>query len=836
MALIYLLVATVALATVLDANPIQLAKRQDQISKKQIEQCQVDGHQNPHDRFEVLFDDAQDTLFIIVNKRDKTTTSEEFTAKCRPMQVPQLLSIKVTVSSDTGDLVDLTINKNPVDIRNRIETNERSVYSVRLNVSQTDDRHDNADGDLATQQPMSFVEQYLIKQDKLNNTIWIYEELKMNTTLAYLTVDQYASMRVVLTSRGTIEFTNTEMSFQLVKVLNGANANVYALRVNKRIDREQIDYYDLTISVNANHEIRLRVCLIDVNDNRPRFIDANTTSHLHENRMYANFVQVRAVDDDIGRNGQVTYELVNASSPFYINKFNGFLSLESQLDRELCGFYLLNVRVCDMGDKRLCNQTTLTVNVIDENDNGPVFDKTRSYLFKIRQFKPSNTFVADVKPVDPDLDPKTAYKFEPSNMSDLFWIDTRTGRLYSKVVFNQTCLVEFQVVANDAERSDSPGDSVTVRVNVTALDDNDPFIEHKTANKTMITLDLAVLKGTESVDRIGLTELPKATGTYDFLFIKRTGMKFLSRIGGNNSALANLNTTADSYQNNLTAIFGISSCGLVSLTRTSPSRLNMGLYNLSIRLQSVDDSHQEPMYRNLRIFVYNSSVKPLSLDEINDLDETVDNWFAKNLREYWLLDYESKYANGLYAIDHDYYENLTTFNSLYDNFLVLNQLTESFLINNNMIIVLICLFLFIAIGLVAIITYKHYKVTLTVDDPNGDAKHDPINNKLVSPVKSPGTDIEVSCSSHLSRRPSKGRANFDFDSNFYCPFKSPLAAKAAQSPRRSHRTRPTSTYFRPPQRPQSNRLAAIPTSRYLIFSVCLFKINISKPAIPTGFY
>lgn len=84
---------------------------------------------------------------------------------------------------------------------------------------------------------------------------------------------------------------------------------------------------------------------------------------------------VKAADLDEGRNGYIEYSLVmEPNVPFTLGSTDGLLRVSGRLDRELQSSYPLTVIAKDRGEPPRSTQQQIIVNILDENDNSPVFD------------------------------------------------------------------------------------------------------------------------------------------------------------------------------------------------------------------------------------------------------------------------------------------------------------------------------------------------------------------------------------------------------------------------------------------------------------------------------
>ncbi|XP_011183876.2 cadherin-related tumor suppressor [Zeugodacus cucurbitae] len=133
--------------------------------------------------------------------------------------------------------------------------------------------------------------------------------------------------------------------------------------------------------------VQVTIVLKDVNDEAPSFTSPNETSVLENIAPNTVVMVVKAIDRDEGRNGYIEYLLDGKKStalnldyddensvPFTLGAVDGLLRVAGRLDRELRSSYLLNVTARDRGEPPQSTHTQITVRILDENDNSPVFD------------------------------------------------------------------------------------------------------------------------------------------------------------------------------------------------------------------------------------------------------------------------------------------------------------------------------------------------------------------------------------------------------------------------------------------------------------------------------
>jgi len=150
------------------------------------------------------------------------------------------------------------------------------------------------------------------------------------------------------------------------------------------LDRETTDIYTLVVVARdratepRSSNATVVVTVIDENDNTPvieNVISGSTVQEVVENTLpRVQIFTVNATDRDAGANGEVSYSLQDSSLPFTISPQGGVISVASSLDYETQNEYTLVIRAVDRGAVRqLTGIATLTVRILDANDNAPQF-------------------------------------------------------------------------------------------------------------------------------------------------------------------------------------------------------------------------------------------------------------------------------------------------------------------------------------------------------------------------------------------------------------------------------------------------------------------------------
>lgn len=214
-------------------------------------------------------------------------------------------------------------------------------------------------------------------------------------------------------------------------------------------DRELYDKHFLTVEAKDNlgegnrNSVSLVIALDDVNDNAPIFQQSKYETRLFENkRHFETQLQVLARDADLNgtRNSELFYEIIDGEfkENFTIEAVTGVIRLRSMIDFERLGKgtaavgsvrpVTLTVQATDNGIPKLSSQVSVVVNVQDENDFPPRFER-KYYESTISEEIESGTPVLGVKAFDLDGSaPNNLVSYRiVSGASDKFVIGSDSG-------------------------------------------------------------------------------------------------------------------------------------------------------------------------------------------------------------------------------------------------------------------------------------------------------------------------------------------------------------------------------------------------------------------------
>ncbi|NWW39480.1 PCDGK protein, partial [Panurus biarmicus] len=268
-----------------------------------------------------------------------------------------------------------------------------------------------------------------------------------------------------------------------------------ALLVNERIDREELcgalSPCSLSFEIVVENPLELfsgTVEIQDINDNDPVFPSSQARLEISESvAAGARFPLESAQDPDVGINSLQTYQL-SANPNFALDvqtRVDGSkyaeLVLEKELDREEQRELNLVLTALDGGSPPRSAHVQIHIDVIDANDNAPVFNQS-TYKASVRENTPSGTLVARISAYDLDDGPNgdIVYSFSshtPAKVRELFALDSATGELRVKgqLDYEETKLYEIYLQAKD--KGAVPGVAhCKVLVEVVDVNDNAPEV------------------------------------------------------------------------------------------------------------------------------------------------------------------------------------------------------------------------------------------------------------------------------------------------------------------------------------------------------------------------
>lgn len=229
-------------------------------------------------------------------------------------------------------------------------------------------------------------------------------------------------------------------------------------------------------SPSLSNRAKVKIYVTDVNDNSPQ-INVNFIPpgrNMSELAPLGKFIATVEVSDrDQGENKRVACSLDDGH--FSLEEMNGLykLVLARHLDHEKSSNHRVTITCSDHGQPRRTNSTTFVVNVLDENDEHPIFEK-ETYFGSIRENQAGTSSVLTVKAHDLDSGEmgRITYSLE-DRYNGLFVINPDTGVISvtrSVDREGEAASFEFHVMARDNGEGRLANSSLVV---VEVQDEND---------------------------------------------------------------------------------------------------------------------------------------------------------------------------------------------------------------------------------------------------------------------------------------------------------------------------------------------------------------------------
>uniref|UniRef100_A0A8C1IIH2 Protocadherin-19 n=1 Tax=Cyprinus carpio TaxID=7962 RepID=A0A8C1IIH2_CYPCA len=276
------------------------------------------------------------------------------------------------------------------------------------------------------------------------------------------------------------------------------------LITKQKIDRDAVCrqtpkcFISLEVMSNSMEICVIKIEIIDVNDNAPRFPTNHIDIEISENAAPGTrFPLEGASDPDSGSNGIQTYTITPNDIFGLEIKTRGDgskiaeLVVEKTLDRETQSRYTFELTAEDGGDPPKSGTVQLNIKVIDSNDNNPVFDEP-VYTVNVLENSPINTLLIDLNATDPDegTNGEVVYSFINfvSNLTrQMFKIDSKTGVITVNGVLDheELSVHEIDVQAKDLGPNSIPAHCKVI-VNVIDINDNAPEIKLLSENSEMV--------------------------------------------------------------------------------------------------------------------------------------------------------------------------------------------------------------------------------------------------------------------------------------------------------------------------------------------------------------
>jgi len=288
----------------------------------------------------------------------------------------------------------------------------------------------------------------------------IVEELATGSDVADLMVDAGFKRKYTANVLAQLEF---RLLSDSPPVPLTVDLKTGVLRTSGRVDREQLsscrsrDVCQLTLDVTVRPPRYFRIVKViieitDVNDNEPRFRDTSAAVGVRESAVPGTtFALPVAVDADSPELGVRAYELLDEDGTqtgpeaemvtlSIVTRRDGSLDprlvVRRPLDRETQAEYRRRLVAYDGGKPPRSASVDLVVEILDSNDNSPVFDVPHGHGYEVNVTE--NMAIGTVllrvhaRDADQGLNGQVVYSFSSHTLStygELFSIDNITGEI-----------------------------------------------------------------------------------------------------------------------------------------------------------------------------------------------------------------------------------------------------------------------------------------------------------------------------------------------------------------------------------------------------------------------
>ncbi|XP_055080811.1 protocadherin alpha-8-like [Periophthalmus magnuspinnatus] len=290
------------------------------------------------------------------------------------------------------------------------------------------------------------------------------------------------------------ESKNGEVEYRLRKTLHRKIYDVFELdkatgeiRVKGKLDYEDGDVFKLDIEASdkgtppLTGECRVVIKIIDNNDNSPEIDVTSLSNTVSEDSKPGTVVSLISVTDkDSGVNGKIIAHITN-NVPFELKpsyKENTYSVVTKDfLDREEVSNYDITIKATDCGEPPLSTTKTLSIQILDVNDNSPQFGQNPLYFYIVENnVSGTSLFCVTASDKDKNENADISYSIartgQEKDVALFLNVNAENGQITALKSFDFETLksFQFQVVASD---SGTPSLSSNVTVHVFILDQND---------------------------------------------------------------------------------------------------------------------------------------------------------------------------------------------------------------------------------------------------------------------------------------------------------------------------------------------------------------------------
>ncbi|XP_049564611.1 protocadherin gamma-A1 isoform X13 [Orcinus orca] len=225
--------------------------------------------------------------------------------------------------------------------------------------------------------------------------------------------------------------------------------------------------------------LRIRVQVVDANDNPPAFTQAQYHTSVPENvPLGTRLLTVKATDPDEGANGEVTYLFHNidhkVAQVFHLDSYTGEISNKEPLDFEEYTIYPMEIQAQD--GSSLMARAKVLVKVLDINDNAPEVTIT-SVTTAVPENFPPGAIIALISVHDQDSGDNghTTCSISGNLPFKLEKLDDNYYRLVTERTMDRELTSQYNITVTAADQGTPTLSTEThISLQVTDINDNSP--------------------------------------------------------------------------------------------------------------------------------------------------------------------------------------------------------------------------------------------------------------------------------------------------------------------------------------------------------------------------
>uniref|UniRef100_G3NQI9 Cadherin, EGF LAG seven-pass G-type receptor 3 n=1 Tax=Gasterosteus aculeatus aculeatus TaxID=481459 RepID=G3NQI9_GASAC len=271
-------------------------------------------------------------------------------------------------------------------------------------------------------------------------------------------------------SRGQFSIDSVTGEIHVVAPLDFESEREYTLRVRAQ---------DNGRPPLSNNTGIVSVQVTDVNDNPPIFVSTPFQASVLESApIGSSILHIQAIDTDSSDNARLEYRLTGTGSdtPFIINSATGWVTVSSILDRESVEHYFFGVEARDYGMPPLSATASVTITVMDVNDNRPEFLQ-KEYYARLNEDASVGTSVVTVTAVDRDVNSAVTYQITGGNTRNRFAISTAGGAGLLSLALPLDYKQERRYVLTVTASDRTLHDTCQVHINITDANTHRPVFQ-----------------------------------------------------------------------------------------------------------------------------------------------------------------------------------------------------------------------------------------------------------------------------------------------------------------------------------------------------------------------